>query len=109
LAKAREQSGGNTMTISATGYVLALSGERERARDLLEELRRQSMERYVPPYNLAVVHHGLGEREEALAWLERAYEDRDVLLTFVAVAPQWDTLRSDQRFVGLLKRMKLRE
>ncbi len=107
LAKAREQSGGNTMTISLTGYVLALSGERERARVLLEELRRLSMQRYVPPYNLAVVHHGLGEREEALAWLERAYEERDVLLTFAAVDRKWDALRSDQRFVSLLKRMKL--
>ena len=72
-------------------------------------LRSESGRRYVPPYNLAVVHQGLGEREEALAWLEKAFEGRDVLLTFAAVDRTWDTLRSDQRFVSLLERMKLRK
>jgi len=107
LAKAREQSGGNTHTISLTGYVLALSGERKRARGVLEELRRLSGQRYVPPYNLALVHHGLGEREEALGWLERAYEERDVMLTFLAVDRKWDALRSERRFVSLLEQMNL--
>ena len=109
LEKAREQSRGNTHTIALTGYVMALSGERGRARGVLEELRRLSRERYVPPYNMAIVHHGLGEREEALAWLEKAFEERDVLLTFVAVDRKWDALRSDQRFVSLLERMNLRK
>ena len=107
LTKAREQSGGNTTAISLTGYVLALSGERGRARDVLEELRKLSGQRYVPPYNLAIVHHGLGEREEALVWLERAYEERDILLTFVGVDHKWEALRSDHRFVNLLDRMHL--
>jgi tetratricopeptide (TPR) repeat protein len=107
LEKAREQSGGNTHAIALTGYVLALSGERERARGVLEELGRLSGQRYVPPYNMAIVRHGLGEREEALAWLEKAFEGRDVLLTFAAVDPKWDALRSDQRFASLLERMKL--
>jgi DNA-binding winged helix-turn-helix (wHTH) protein/TolB-like protein/tetratricopeptide (TPR) repeat protein len=107
LAKAREQSGGNTQTISLTGYVLALSGEHKRARGVLEELRRLSGQRYVPPYSLALVHHGLGEREEALGWLERAYEERDVMLTFLAVDRKWDALRSERRFVSLLEQMNL--
>jgi DNA-binding winged helix-turn-helix (wHTH) protein/TolB-like protein/tetratricopeptide (TPR) repeat protein len=105
LGKAREQSGGNTQTISLTGYVMALSGERERARGVLEELRRLSGQRYVPPYNLAMVYHGLGEREEALAWLERAYQERDVLLTFAAADPKWDNLRQDPRFQDILRRV----
>ncbi len=109
LEKAREQSRGNTHTIALAGYVMALSGERGRAHGVLEELRRLSRERYVPPYNMAIVHHGLGEREEALVWLEKAFEGRDVLLTFVAVDPKWDALRSDQRFVSLLERMNLRK
>jgi tetratricopeptide (TPR) repeat protein len=107
LTKAREQSGGNTQTISLTAYALALAGERERARGLLEDLRRMSGERYVPPYNLALVHQGLGEREEALDWLEKAFDARDVLLTFVAVDSKWDALRTNERFVRLLERMKL--
>ena len=109
LEKAKKQSGGNTTTIALTGYVMALSGERGRAGGVLEELRRLSRERYVPPSNMALVHHGLGEREEALAWLEKAFEERDVLLTFVAVDRKWDALRGDQRFVSLLERMNLRK
>ena len=109
LAKARAQSRGNTTIIALTGYVMALSGERGWARGVLEELRRLSSERSVPPSNMARVHHGLGEREEALVWLEKAFEERDVLLTFVAVDPKWDALRGDQRFVNLLERMNLRK
>jgi serine/threonine-protein kinase len=109
LNKARKQIPGNTQAISLAGYVLALSGERERARVVLQELKTLSQQRYVPPYNLAVVHHGLGEREEALAWLEKAYEERDVWLTFLAVDRKWATLRDDQRFVRLLERMDLRQ
>ncbi|HEX7317076.1 MAG TPA: tetratricopeptide repeat protein [Pyrinomonadaceae bacterium] len=75
MEKAREQSRGNTHTIALAGYVMALSDEPGRARGVLEELRKLSRERYVPPYNLAMVHYGLGEREEALAWLEKAFEE----------------------------------
>lgn len=107
LAKAREQSGGNTYTIAVTGYVMALSGERERARTVLEQLKQLSGQRYVPPHNLALVHHGLGEREEALVWLEKAFASRDVWLTFAAVDRKWDPLRSDPMFVSLLARMNL--
>ena len=109
LEKAREQSGGNTQPISLTGYVLALSGERKRARGVLEELRKLSGHDYVPPYNLAVVHHALGEREQALTLLEKAFEGRDVMMTFLAVDRKWDSLRGDQRFLSLLDRMGLRK
>jgi serine/threonine-protein kinase len=107
LVKARDQSR-NTQAISLIGYVLALSGERERARRVLEELRSLSRQDYLPPYYFAVVHHGLGEREDALAWLEKAFEERDIWLTFIAVDRKWDSLRGDPRFVSLLERMKLR-
>jgi serine/threonine-protein kinase len=107
LNKAREFSGGNTETISLLGYALAISGKREPARATLNELHRLSAERYVPPYNIAMVYCGLDESDEALAWLEKAYDERDVRLTFIKVDPKWDKLRSDSRFAALSNRLDL--
>jgi hypothetical protein len=63
--------------------------------------------RYVPPYASALVHAGLGERDAALAALDRAYDVRDVHLMYLAVDPKWDDLRSDPRFRALLERCRL--
>jgi hypothetical protein len=71
---------------------------------ILTELSKQ---KYVPPYNIAIVHAGLGEFDAALGWLEKAYETRDVRLTFLAVEPKWDTMRSEPGFQSLLKRLAL--
>jgi hypothetical protein len=62
---------------------------------------------YVPAYYIAQVHTGLGDRERAFAWLERAYADRDSLLVYVNVDPHLDSLRSDPRFVDLSRRIGL--
>jgi hypothetical protein len=58
-------------------------------------------------YNIAIVYVGLGEKEQALAWLVKAYEDRDVRLVFLKVEPKWDSLRADERFMDLIGRMGL--
>jgi DNA-binding winged helix-turn-helix (wHTH) protein/TolB-like protein/Flp pilus assembly protein TadD len=105
--KARDLSGGLSEATAHIGYILALSGRREEARAVLEELKRRAAERYVPPYNVALVYNGLGERAETLAWLEKGYEQRDVRMTFLKVDPKWDNLRSDARFISLIKRMRL--
>lgn len=107
LSKAREFSEGNTTAISLLGYALAVSGNREQARAVLDELNRLSNERYVPPNSIAMIYNGLDERDETLDWLEKAYEQRDVRMTFLKVDPKWDKLRSDPRFISLIKRMRL--
>lgn len=108
LNRARESSGGNTQTISLIGHACALSGDPTQALAVLDELTVLSAQRYVPPYNIAMVYNGLGEYEEALTWLERAHKGRDVLLSaFITVDPLWDRLRANPRFVGLLKGMNL--
>jgi tetratricopeptide (TPR) repeat protein len=89
------------------GYALAKSGKQTEARAVLEELLKLSTERYVPSYNIALIYNGLGEREQTLAWLERAYEQRDARLIFLKVEPKWNNLRSDPRFVDLLRRVRL--
>ena len=97
-------SGGNTKAISYRGYVLARSGRPDEAREILKTLEAVSRERYVPPYALALVHAGLGDREAAFVWLDRAYEARDVHLIFLTVDPKWDPYRADPRFAALLTR-----
>jgi Flp pilus assembly protein TadD len=104
LNNAARFSGGNTKAISHRGYVLAKAGRTEDAREILKTLEGVSRERYVPPFALALVHAGLGERDAALEWLDRAYEARDVHLIFLTVDPKWDPYRGDPRFTALLAR-----
>ena len=97
-------SSGNTKTMAFRGHVLARLGRAAEARDILRTLESLSGERYVPPYAIALVHAGLGERDAALASLDRAYEARDIHLVFLPVDPRWDAFRSDPRFRALVER-----
>ena len=72
---------------------------------MLEETLKLSAEHYVSPYNIALIYHGLGERDQALAWLERGFEQRDPKMVFLRVERKWDDLRDDPRFRDLLRRI----
>lgn len=102
--EAARLSSGNTKTMAFRGYVLARLGRAAEARDILKTLESLSGERYVPPYAIALVQAGLGERDAALASLDRAYEARDVHLVFLPVDPKWDAYRSEPRFRALVER-----
>ena len=95
----------NSRLISYLAYALAKSGRRAEARAELAALLKLSAERYVPPYNVAMIYNGLGERDETLAWLERAVEQRDPRMTSLKVEPKWNNLRADPRFQDLLRRV----
>ena len=56
---------------------------------------------------MAIIYVGLGEKDEAFAWLEKAYEEHNASLPFLKVDPIFDSLRSDSRFTALLKKMGL--
>jgi TolB-like protein/DNA-binding winged helix-turn-helix (wHTH) protein/Tfp pilus assembly protein PilF len=105
FTKARDLSEGDSETIASLGHAYALSGRQDAARDVLEELKRQSQKSYVPPYNIAMIYAALGEKDHALDWLEKGYEARDVHMIFLKVDPKWDSFRSDSRFQDLLQRM----
>ena len=66
-----------------------------------------SKPRYVPPFGIALIYEGLGDKAQALEWLERAYEDRSFFLTYIKVDPRFDSLRGEPRFQDLLRRMGL--
>ena len=103
--KAEEFSGGLSEPISLAAYTYAVSGQRQQAEHTLNGMLAASKTRYVPPYNIAMVYQGLGNSDEALKWLEKAYLKKDVFMVFLGEDPKWDPLRKDPRFISLLKRM----
>jgi tetratricopeptide (TPR) repeat protein len=96
--------GVNSKVIALRGYVFARMGRTEEAHDVMNALLSISKERYLPPYSMAIVHMGLGQHDEAMQWLERCYDARDVHVIFLPIDPKWDPLRSDPRFCSLLQR-----
>jgi tetratricopeptide (TPR) repeat protein len=104
--KAFEFSGGNTSALSVKGYVLARSGKQSEAERIVSGLIQTGQHRYVPPYNIALVYAGLGKRDSALEWLDKAYQAHDVRMIFLTVDPKWDDLRSHPRFTELLRRCR---
>ena len=88
------------------GRALAISGDRTDAMKVLEQLNTISKERYVSAYSFALVHLGLGDKQEALRYLEKGYQDRagDVL-RYINVDPLLDPLRGDPRFEALVQKI----
>jgi TolB-like protein/DNA-binding winged helix-turn-helix (wHTH) protein/Flp pilus assembly protein TadD len=103
--KAADLSGGTHSWL--LGYVQGVCGERAQALQALDELLALSRRRYVSPYDIAKVHLGLGRKEEALDWLERAYRERARWMDSLSTFPTFDPLRGDPRFQDLLRRLGL--
>jgi serine/threonine-protein kinase len=101
--------GGSLIVRANAGYTLAASGRRDEARAILDDLKRRATGGYVPPSNLALVHLGLGEYDEALDRLEEAVQARDLLLTFLTAEPRWAELAGHPRFTDLLGEVGLKQ
>jgi TolB-like protein/Tfp pilus assembly protein PilF len=111
IAEARTFIGLNS-TSSAKGFLglwLAKSGKREEAVKLLSELKQESTRNYVQSLTFALIYLGLGDKEEALNWLEKNMSSRAETASSYAVDPELDELRSEPRFKAMLKRMNLPE
>jgi len=107
LQRAVALSEGNTRVNALLAMHLARQGRRDEARAILNQLLDTAKTRHVPPVSLAVVHAALGETALALDALERAYDIRDVQLVFLKDDPRWSSLRSEPRFVALMRKLKL--
>jgi tetratricopeptide (TPR) repeat protein len=94
-------------TLSSLGHVLAISGKRAEAEVILKELQGRGESGPVNPYMQALVLVGLGRNDEALTMLERSYEGRSALLSYLDRDPRFDPLRGTPRFTELLRRMNL--
>jgi len=87
------------------GFLYAKMGRRDDARRLADNLRRLSTQQWVDAYTVAVPYAGLGDKDRAFAWLEKAYQDRSTWMAQLKVEAFFDPLRSDPRFQDLLRRM----
>ncbi len=87
------------------GYSHARLGERSAALRIIEELTAAAKHSFVPALLFALVYAGLEDKDQAFSWLEKAYEERFYRLAYVKVEALWDPLRSDARFIDLLRRV----
>jgi serine/threonine-protein kinase len=90
---------------ASLGHVYAVAGKTAKARAILRALHAAAERSYVPAYWFALVHTGLGERDQALRYLERAYEERSTVLAYLLIDPRLAPLRDDPRFVALARRL----
>ena len=105
LERARELSGNAPEVVASLGHAYAVAGRTSDAQKALADLDEIARERYVLPYFRAAVYTGLGDKDQAFAWLERAFEERHPGLVLVNIDPRFDTLRSDPRFADLIRRL----
>ena len=107
--KAVALSAGAGLPLADLGYIHARLGHDEEARRLLQTLAAASAQRYTPAVALAIIHVGLRENDQALDWLDKAYEERSIHLAYLRRMPVWDSLRQEPRFKDLLRRIPLPE
>ena len=87
------------------GYAYGASGDRTRALAEIEGQKKNSLHSYIPPFNLAIVYLGLGDREKALDYLEGAYAADSQWLGWLKNDRIFDPLRSEPRFVALMRKL----
>lgn len=100
-------SGGVQLQKAELGHAYGISGQRNEALKIRSELRDLAKRRYVSPYDMALLHVGLGENDQAFDWLEKSYAERERWMVTLKVAPALDPLRSDPRFAELAQRVGL--
>jgi TolB-like protein/Flp pilus assembly protein TadD len=105
--KALEIAGDTPQIRAHIAHVMAVSGKKSEALAGLAELQERAKRQYVPPYDIALIYVGLGEKDKAFAWLEKAYNDHSTEMIYFKVEPLLTPLRSDSRYQDLLRRMKL--
>ena len=96
---------GSTLALAGLGYGYGVAGRRAEAHKVLDQLNEISKLKYVPAMQMVIIYTGLGEKDKAFEWLEKAYEQRS--MGVIKAVPTLDPLRSDPRFQDLLRRMNL--
>ena len=87
------------------GYAYAISGDRPKAEQMLSELEEMTERQYVSTTAFATIYLGLGEKQKALDWLDKSYEDQESACWYLKVDPIYDSLRNEPRFQALLRKV----
>ncbi len=95
------------VALAAIGNVYGVSGEKEKAREILDTLSSLRSKKFVTSYGVALVFAGLDENEKAFLWLNKAYDERSHWLVWLKTDPRWAPLHSDRRFTELVNRVGL--
>ena len=97
--------------ISCLAIAYSKNAQDQKALDLLDQLKQMSQEKAAgsPEYFTALFYSGTGQKEEALLWLEKAYDSHDTELTWLKVDPMFKSLHGDPRYEDLLKRVGFQE
>jgi eukaryotic-like serine/threonine-protein kinase len=99
--------GRSSYQLGLLGFAYARGGRIEDAQKLLAELQNLAQKAYASPYGFALIYLGLGEMDKCLDWMEKAVEERDLIIVTLPVSPIFDPLRSHPRYHALLHKMNL--
>jgi TolB-like protein/DNA-binding winged helix-turn-helix (wHTH) protein/Flp pilus assembly protein TadD len=106
LQSAVSLSGSNPLYLAQVGVAYASAGRKTDALQIIAQLQATASNRYVSPYGLAQIYAALDDKEQTYRWLQAAYHDHAVWMTYLGVDPVFDRLRSDQRFQEMLRRVR---
>ena len=97
--------------MALVGHLAAVSGQPAAARGVIAQMQKMSADkdRYVPSLYVALIYIGLGDRNQAFAWLDKAFEEHSEYLVYLPTEPMADPLRDDPRFLALLERVGLKK
>jgi tetratricopeptide (TPR) repeat protein len=107
LAEFAKTRGPTPGSFGDVGQTLALSGRRAEALAELDRVLKLSTQRYVSAVDIASIYAGLGDTDNAIAWLDRALQERASTLGFLAQNPTFDRLHDDPRFAAIVDRVGL--
>ena len=101
INQAVQLSAGDIRTKATLGHAYAVAGQRDEALKVLRELQALSKGRYVSPYYFGLISAGLGDNQQAIAWLQKAQEERQPYLVLMSVEPVFDGLHADPGFIAI--------
>jgi TolB-like protein/Tfp pilus assembly protein PilF len=107
LKEAVSLSGGSSLYVSSLAHAYAIAGRRGEAEMLLRQMNERAQHSYVPPFDIAIIYAGLGQKDQALLWLEKGCQEHSTWMVWLKVDPRLDVLRSDPRFQVILRRVGL--
>jgi len=105
---AQKLAGESVYPTAFLAYVYGMAGEKDKAKEILNLLLEKSKDHYISSYHIALIYCGLGNYDETLIWIEKAYQERDNWMLWLKVYPVFDPLREDQRFKEIMKKVGLK-